>query len=31
VIPTITGEAFVTAEGFFIRQPGDPFREGMGR
>jgi len=31
VIPTITGEAFVTAEGFFIRQAGDPFRKGMGR
>jgi 4-hydroxyproline epimerase len=31
VMPTIIGEAFVTAEGFLLRQPGDPFAEGMGR
>jgi 4-hydroxyproline epimerase len=31
VMPTITGEAFVTAEGDLLRQPEDPFAEGMGR
>jgi 4-hydroxyproline epimerase len=31
VLPTIVGEAFVTAEGSLIRQPGDPFRDGLGR
>ena len=29
VIPTITGDAYVTAEGFLLRQPGDPFAEGL--
>lgn len=31
ILPRIVGEAFVTAEGSLIRQPGDPFQEGMGR
>lgn len=31
VIPTIIGEAYLTAEGSLIRQPGDPFRDGLGR
>lgn len=31
ILPRIVGEAFVTAEGSLIRQPGDPFAEGMGR
>lgn len=31
ILPTIIGEAFVTAVGELIRQPGDPFAEGMGR
>ncbi len=30
VIPSITGEAFVCAEGTLIRQPGDPFAQGIG-
>jgi 4-hydroxyproline epimerase len=29
VIPTITGDAYVTAEGFLLRQPADPFAEGL--
>ena len=30
VIPSITGEAFVCAESTLIRQPGDPFAQGIG-
>ena len=30
VIPSITGEAFVCAETTLIRDPGDPFRNGIG-
>ena len=30
VIPCITGEAFVCAESTLIRQPGDPFAQGIG-
>jgi 4-hydroxyproline epimerase len=29
IIPTITGEAFVTAEATLIRDAGDPFRDGL--
>lgn len=30
VIPSITGRAFVCAEGTLIQQPGDPFAQGIG-
>lgn len=30
IVPSITGEAFVCAEATLIRQPADPFRDGIG-
>lgn len=30
IIPSITGRAFVCAEGSLVQQPGDPFAEGIG-
>ena len=30
IIPSITGRAFICAEGTLVQQPGDPFAEGIG-
>ena len=30
IIPSITGRAFICAEGSLVQQPGDPFAEGIG-
>ncbi len=29
ILPTITGEAYICAEGTLLRQPGDPFGNGI--
>ena len=31
IIPSITGRAFICAEGELVQQPGDPFAEGIGQ